>query len=149
MVDGATDPLTAAPSATDVALLQKVRLARDEGFDRFVVEFQGALPGYDVRYVDAPIHGEPSGSVVAVAGTRFLRIRVGPASQLDRASSPPQDTYPGPDRVTSNTAVVTEAVLTGDTADAMTWVLGVDAERRFRVSTLADPPRLVVDVASS
>lgn len=42
---------------------------------------------------------------------------------------------------------VQQVKLTCDFEGELTWALGVGGQRPFRVTTLADPPRLVVDVA--
>jgi len=124
-----------------------VRLSAQSGYDRFVLEFTGPVPGYAVRYVKAPIREDPSNKVVIVAGNAFLQIRLEPASGTDLASNNAKQTYTGPDRIRSDSAVVTEAVLTGDFEAVMSWVLGVDGRHPFRVSTLQSPSRLVVDIA--
>ncbi len=86
---------------------------------------------------------------MTLAGTHFLLIRLEPASSIDQETTPITDTYTGPDRVTGNTAVVREAVLTGDFEAVMSWALGIDGQRPFTVTTLSSPPRLVIDVATS
>lgn len=114
-----------------------------------MLEFSGPVPGYDVRYVSAPIRIDPSDRIVAVKGTHFLRIRLEPASGVDLTSSPVKRTYRGPTRVSGNTTAVKEAVLTGDFEAVMSWVLGVDGKRPFVVTSLTSPSRVVVDIATS
>lgn len=125
------------------------RLAGHPGYDRFVLEFADTVPGYLVQYVDGPVVADPSGEVVEVAGDHVLAIRLEPSSGFDLLDRPDMPTYTGPTRISADTAVVTEAVLTGDFEAVLNWVLGIDGERPFLVTTLDSPPRLGVDVATS
>ena len=58
-------------------------------------------------------------------------------------------TYTGPSRVSPSTGTITELVRTGAFEGVLTWVIGVEAEAPFHVTTLQSPPRLVVDLTSS
>ena len=54
-------------------------------------------------------------------------------------------TYFGPQAVTADTAVVTEAKAAGDFEAVLTWVVGLRSEVPFNVLVLDGPPRLVID----
>jgi hypothetical protein len=44
---------------------------------------------------------------------------------------------------------VKELVRTGDFEAVLSWAIGLEKQSEFRVQTLDDPARLVVDVASA
>ena len=146
MPTASTNPVTVPAANKDTALLTAVRAARHEGFDRIVFEFANALPGYDVRYVPAPIHQDGSGQVVPVKGSHFLRIRMENALDADLTKSSAPPTYTGPTRFSPGTPEIAELVRAGGFEATLTWVAGLVDRVDFRVTTLQSPPRLIVDV---
>ncbi len=149
-LEGASTENVVVPAAiTETALLTDVRSARQEGYDRVVFEFANGVPGYEVGYVERPIVADGSGDEVAVDGAAVLRIRMEPALDADLTQESAPRTYTGPSRFSPNTAVVIELVRTGGFEAVLTWAVGIDAERPFRVATFTDPPRIVIDVDSS
>jgi hypothetical protein len=145
MDEASTDPVTVPATNEETALLTDVRAARHEGYDRVVFEFRNVLPGYDVRYVEKPVHADASGLVVPVAGTHVVQVRMENAldADLTQESAPP--TYTGPQRFSPGTPEVVELVRTGGFEAVLTWVAGLNDRVDFRVLTLQGPPRLVVD----
>lgn len=128
---------------TGSALLTEVRIAGNEGFDRFVLEFEhDEIPSYRIEYIDRPVRQCGSGHTVEIAGDAWLSIRLEPAdahtvdgqSTLEDRSLDPELT------------VVRELRITCDFEAQVEWVLGVSTPNRFRVMELADPARLVIDV---
>ncbi len=147
---GGREPVEATPSASPAlggALLRDVRTDEHTTFDRITFEFQGGLPGYRVRYVEAPIIADPSGLEVEIAGTALLEVRMEPAAGHDPNTG--DETYTGPLELKPGLPSLLEAERTGDFEAVLTWVLGVSEKADFRVLTLQDPPRLVVDVGHS
>ena len=115
----------------------------------FAVEFDGDLPGYDVGYLDGPPREDGSGEEVAVEGDRILSVRMTPASGVVLGPDSVTETYTGPDRITAASGgVVTEVVQLGDFEAQLTWAIGTIGGQRFKVTTLSDPTRLVVDVVN-
>jgi hypothetical protein len=143
-----TQPVSKSSTSSATSLLRKARLAGQEGYDRFVLQFSGPIPGYDVRYVRRPITEDPSDRPVTLQGDSVLRIRLEPASTVDLASENAVVTYTGSKRLRADTEAVNEAVLIGDFEAVMTWVLGVDGRQPFRVTELSGPNRLVIDVSA-
>ena len=129
-------------------LLTAVRAARQDGFDRIVFEFEDAVPGYAVRYVDRPITEDGSGNPVEVKGDAVLQVHMEPASGVDLSGEELRQTYKGANRLAPATSVVTELVRTGDFEAVLTWVIGVKGKPGFRVDTLTGPPRLVLEIAA-
>jgi hypothetical protein len=145
MPTATTNPITVRATNKQTALLTAVRAARHEGYDRIVFEFANALPGYDVRYVPAPIHQDGSGNTVAVKGAYFLRVRMENALDADLTKPSAPKTYSGPQRFDPGTPEIAELVRTGGFEAILTWVAGLRDRVDFRVTTLQSPPRLVVD----
>lgn len=142
--NGGREPVEATPGVAATPLLRDARVAEHTTFDRIALEFEGGLPGYRVRYVEAPILADASGLEVEIAGNAFIEIRMEPAAAHDPNTG--EETYTGPRELSAGLTSIIEAEQTGDFEAVLTWVLGVSEEADFRVLTLVDPPRLVVDV---
>lgn len=143
-----TDPKTGAASGTSPALLSKLRVSCNAGSDRIVFEFlDGAMPAWQVRYVDGPITTDGSGETVSVKGGAYLSVHLEGAAGHDLSQPSVPATYTGPNRVAANCPAATEVVQTGEFEAVYNWVIGVDAKQPFTVTTLSGPSRLVVDVA--
>jgi hypothetical protein len=138
-------PFTSDAAGTRVSFLTDARVAAQAGFDRVALQFDGAVPGYLIEYSDGPFLNT-AGNEVAVEGDAFIRVIMEPASGVDLSVDPFVETYEGPDRISSDTVNVTEAVLVDDFEANMVWVIGVKTKAPFAVSTLEDPNRLVIDV---
>lgn len=149
MDDAGTEPVRREPSSAETSLLTDVRVARHEGFDRVVFEFNGPVPGYDVEYVEPPITEDGSGHDVEVDGEAFLQVVMRPASGFDLSRGEGEQTYEGPTRIDgqdSGTSVIQEVVRTGDFEAMLTWVIGISDRVDFRVDEVDGPARLVIDV---
>jgi len=113
-----------------------VRADRNPGFDRFVLEFDGPVPGYQVtRQASANFTEDASGRPVALEGSAGVLVRLMPASSLASA----------PVTVSPRSTVLREARRIGDFEAVVHWGLGLAAPACLRVLTLSTPPRLVVD----
>jgi len=127
------------------ALLVQVRYGRHENFDRIVFQFENGLPGYRIEYVQPPIVGDFSGLPVDIAGGAFLRAHFSVAAAHDPSTG--DRTYLGPLELSVGLPSLLEAEVTGDFEGGLTWVLGLSEEADFRVFALAEPFRIVIDVA--
>ncbi|MFD8103379.1 hypothetical protein ACFV24_27965 [Nocardia fluminea] len=140
-------PKSGAASASAALTVTDIRLGRQPGFDRVVYELGGTgSPGWQVAYTDSAVQ-DGSGKSVDVAGRAILEVRIlGSAYPFD-STVPPFD---GPDPVTDPgtpaiTGVYKKLVYEGVTQS----FIGIDADQPpFSVTALADPPRLVVDIAT-
>lgn len=126
-----------------------VRSGRHGCYDRLVLDLDGQMNGYDVRYVSA-VRAEGSGDVVPTAGGARLQVVLrAPAYDADgRATYVPAN----PARLSDVRGYSTFRQVTwaGSFEGQTTTGLGVRARLPFRVLTLAGPgdtSRLVVDVA--
>ena len=140
-----TEPVGEPAENTEVALLTAVRAARQEGFDRLVFEFRNGVPGYQVGFVEKAV-ADGSGETVDVNGEAILQIRMENALDADLSDPDAPPTYEGPRRFETDTTVIAEAARTGGFEGVLTWVAGLRVQAPFRVTTLEDPSRLVVDV---
>jgi hypothetical protein len=126
-----------------VATLRAVRSARNDGFDRIVLDFgTDPLPAYDVEYIDRPIRQCGSGDAVPVAGDGWLRIHAQPARGHTDAG---EATVVERNR-TLELPVLAALVMTCDFEAHVEWVAGVRSPNRYRVLELRNPTRLVVDI---
>jgi hypothetical protein len=143
-----TDPVSAEPEKEGTALLERVDLGRHEGYDRVVFQFRNHVPGYLVEYVSPPLHEDGSGDEVEIEGDAFVLVRMEPASGFDLETGEGELVYTGPRRISGSeagTSVVEEVVRTGDFEAVLSWAVGLSDRVDFRVLTLDDPARLVVD----
>jgi hypothetical protein len=122
--------------------LVDVRAAEHEGFDRFVLEFDAAEPGFRVEYVDEAL-GCGSGLPATIQGAAFLQVKVQPAVAHDDAGAPAF----AQQEITPGLPSILEAEQTCDFEADVTWVIGLTEEADFTAVSLLDPFRVVVDVA--
>jgi hypothetical protein len=131
------------PTAASAALLTDVRAARHDGFDRVVFELDDrSAPGYHLEYVDKPVRRCGSGETTPIAGDAWLEVRLEPSNAHTEAGAP---TIADRER-SLNLEIVQELEQTCDFEAVVTWVVGVKRPNPYRVSTLNDPLRLVVDI---
>ncbi len=144
--EGGTGTATAPAEIAETALLERVAVAGHEGYDRVVFQFRNGLPGYRVEYVEPPLREDGSGNLVELDGDAFVVIRMEPASGFDLTVPEGELIYTGPRRIAGDgTSVVQEVVRTGDFEAVLTWAVGLSERVPFRVLTLDDPARIVVD----
>jgi hypothetical protein len=134
-------PVERARSPRTAPELRSVEALEREGSDRVVFTFQGAAPGYRVRYV--PKVTDPGGRGLALPGTAFLEVRFDPARAYDPAGRP---TFPT-DPLTPRAPVVREVRFAGDFEGRVWFGIGLAGRGGFRVVELADPTRVAIDVA--
>jgi hypothetical protein len=112
--------------------------------DRVVIELQGQgdFPGWTVDYSDGPPPLGESDEAADVDGGAVLVARLGSwMTTMDGEG------YDGPREIkTPGLQAVRELELVGNDEGVMRWAIGLDEERPFKVATLPDPPRLVIDV---
>ena len=130
-------------NVSGVTTLSAIRIAQQDTFDRFVLEFAGTeLPSYHVEYVDRPIRDCGPGDVVQVAGDAWLLIRLDPARAHDDQGRVTLEQR----RAKPNLPILLEAHLICDFEAQVEWVLGVSSPLGYRVSELTQPARLVIDL---
>jgi hypothetical protein len=141
-------PLTVThnPAVPPVPQLLRIRSAAhpDEGYDRIVFDFPGALPGYTVRYVDE-VREDPSDRLVNMPGRRFLLIVFTPA----QAHTDEGEALVSPRRKTLDYPMMRGYVLVGDFEGYVSVAIGLDDVVGYRVGELpGQPGRIYLDVAA-
>lgn len=124
---------------TGVANVITARMSSDPGFDRFVLQFDGIVPTYDVKRQPKPVFSQgASGQTVTLQGTAGVFVNVHSATGVT--------TFTGStDIVQAGNPVLLEARQTQDFEGFVSWGLGLSKPACMRVFTLTDPARLVVD----
>ena len=117
-----------------------VRLGRQAGYARFVIELDAIVPAWQVSpQASTTFIEDASGRQVTLAGAHGILVRLhGAGSQSNGGWL--KD-------ITSNTTI-REARQIGNFEAVFTWGLGVEGTGCFRAFTLTGPDRLVVDVQS-
>ena len=126
-----------------VVVLDAVRFAGHDCYDRAVFEFRGLeLPEFLVEESVPPFAG-PSGRAVNVRGAAWLRVRFATAyahtveGQITVSQQPV---------LPIGFAALAQIQQIEDFEAVVVYVLGLDSARLFRVFTFLDPPRVVVDL---
>ena len=116
-----------------------VRGAANTGYDRFVIEFDGPVPGYRItRQANATFTQDASGQQVDLDGTAGVLIRLEPAASVPSA----------PRGISPRASVLRDARNVGDFEAVVQWGVGLAAPACMHVFTLDSPSRLVIDFKS-
>ncbi|MEO7117344.1 MAG: hypothetical protein ABIZ34_00060 [Candidatus Limnocylindrales bacterium] len=135
--DFGTEPVedSTAPEGSSIV---DIRVGENDGFDRFVIEYEGSVGSYFIQYVDE-VSEDPSGAPVSVEGTAFIRVSVGGIPDEPPA---PQET------INAGLSGLIQVVGAGAHFEGtVAYALGTGEAAGFRAFTLTDPGRLVVDIA--
>jgi hypothetical protein len=111
-----------------------------DAFDRVVFRFSSHVPGYNVNYVPE-VTADPSDEPISLEGNAFMIVAMHSVASGQVGAPPaPQD------RQTPRFPELREIAGAGDFEGVVSFGLGLTAESGFRVFTLTNPDRLVVDV---
>ncbi len=138
------EPDTAEPSGDARLTVTDIRVGEHDGYDRVVFDLGGAgTPGWRVEYVDEAID-DGSGNPVEVDGDAILQVVIsGTAMPADSGV----EEYDGTTLAPDDTEAVEEVVYRFWFEGYTTAFVGVDDGRKpFRVFSLTEPARVVVDV---
>lgn len=129
----------------DEGVLHFVRLGvhpEQGGWDRIVFEFfDEGLPPATIEYVQkASACG--SGQTESLPGSAILQVRMSPAAAHD----PSNRATIGATSMKGPGDTILQAKQTCDFEGVVTWALGVKGKQNFKVTTLQNPMRLVIDV---
>ena len=118
-----------------------VRVGAHPGYDRFVIEFDRAVPGYSVTIQ----HGarftlSPSGKTVVLGGSNGAVVTVQHVLNWN--------SYSGPLTVQLGSSYLKAGRQIQNYEGVQQWGLGIAGDPALRVFTLSSPPRLVVDVTA-
>ena len=148
---GATDAAKGGGDAP-TRLLTDVRVGAHGCYERVTFELrprQGDADGpiaWKAAYEPAPITEDGSGRTVKMKGAAFLVVTMSAAgADLNQESAPA--TYTGPASIeAADTIRIKQVRRTGDFEGVLTWVIGLDKQRPFHVTTDTGPPRVIVDI---
>ena len=135
-----TDQLERTRQTRPAPELVSVQTVERKGYDRVLFTFDGALPGYQVRYV--PEVADQAGRRLALRGQAFLAVTFEPARAHDTGGEPTVSTA----TLTPGSPVLRQVRFAGDFEGQVSYGLGLAGRDGFRVSELRDPARVAVDV---
>ena len=135
-----TEPVERSRLTRPAPELVSVQAVERKGYDRVLFTFQGAMPGYQVRY--APQVTDQAGRPVALRGKAFLAVTFEPARAHDPGGEPTVSTA----TLTPGSPVLRQVRFAGDFEGQVSFGLGLAGRDGFRVSELRDPTRVAVDV---
>jgi hypothetical protein len=142
-VRGTADARSQVEASNGVPVITALRSAMQPDFDRVTLEFAGpAVPGYHVEYVDKPLHECGSGEQVFPVGDAWLQIRLEPANAHTEAGRP---TLPAR-QIDARGTWLRRIYRTCDFEAVVVMTLALEKPNDFRVFTLKDPTRIVIDV---
>ena len=99
-----------------------------------------APPSCKIDYQPGPFVQAGSGAAAPVAGTAFVVVRCFPAYTYDFETA--ANTYSGPQRIEeTGRRHVRELALTDADEGVLTWVIGLDARRPFKVTAQGTPAK--------
>lgn len=135
------DPIDGQAVVTDLRLGHH---PEEGGWERIVFEFQGSRrPSAVIEYVTTAAQCG-SGQNVQLPGTAMLSVTLNDAVAHTEAGQPTLDerevgTPPGG-------SLIEKGVQTCDFEGQVQWVFGLEKQNRFKVSTLENPTRIVIDI---
>jgi hypothetical protein len=136
-------PVTVTRHVHPTPKVVDMRVGAHRHFDRVVIDIDGKLPGYDVRYVRHLVY-DGSGQRVPLKGKRFIAISLVPA----KAHGPRgHSVYTGPDLQQYRFDTLRGVAFTGDFEGAVTLGLSVRNRADFKVTVLHVPNRIVIDLS--
>ena len=141
--------LAKTDSAMSQAKVTNVRTGQHYCFDRLVVDLNGPVGGYTVRYVPQ-VTQDGSGLPVPLRGLAFLQITVNAPAYDDNGNATYNPANPNELTDVNGYQTFRQVAWAGSFEGYSSLGLGVRARLPFRVFTLAGPDtgsRLVVDVA--
>jgi hypothetical protein len=119
-----------------------VRIGQHDGYDRLVIEFSGAIPSYKAQLRSGTSFTEsPRGQTVTLSGTNGVLVVVHPVFNWT--------SYSGPVAFKPDFPILREARQIENFEGYQQWAFGIQGTPCLRVTTLASPSRLVVDVATT
>ena len=106
--------------------------------DRVSFRFRSAPEHIAVRHATPKeLVQDGSGRRLRVRGSAFLVVRFAGASGYDLSEPPGHATYEGPARIDAS-GPVREVVRLGDFEAVLTWAIGLDTRRAWRVERAGD-----------
>jgi hypothetical protein len=131
--------------APPLPVLTALRTGAHPEYARMTVEIGAEAPGppgYRVEYVDRPLIECGSGNQIFPVGDAWLEVRLEPAAAHTEAGQPTL----GAREITVEGPLLLRVYRTCDFEGIVTLVMALSSPNPYRVLTLTDPWRIVVDV---
>ena len=144
---GGTEPIAIKSNPDPISGISTLRAVRvgahpeQGGWDRIVFEFADVRPTGQVMYAPRATQCG-SGNNVQLPGTAVLLIQFEPANAHTEAGQP---TVANRD-ITGPGNVIQRAQQICDFEAHVDWALGLRSQQRFKVTTLSNPTRVVIDI---
>ncbi|GAA5043435.1 hypothetical protein HNP84_004423 [Thermocatellispora tengchongensis] len=139
----ATGELEVVHELAEPTTVTGARYARHDDYDRVVIDLDGQIPGYTIRWVDEVVQ-DGSGEPVEVPGGAYLQITLTPAQAHDDTG---ESTWAGGPIFQAGLPNVRSVVRNGDFEGIVSVALALDHKAGFRALEQRSPNRLVIDVA--
>lgn len=120
------------------ATMSTARVGAQSGYDRFVIEFSGPVPAFEVTPQDSAAFAQ-SGGQVQLQGSAGLAV------VLRNTSG---SAFGGPRELRPGFPVIQEARLLSDSQGVVQWGIGIARPACFHAWALTGPSRLVIDIAT-
>jgi len=115
------------------------RVGAQSGYDRFVIQFSGAVPQFEVQPQGGAGFVQNGGATtVTLQGSSGLKVVLRNATGAG--------TYGGPSDMQPGFSTIREARLLSDFQGVVEWGVGLSHASCFHAWTLGGPSRLVIDV---
>jgi hypothetical protein len=150
LISSSTASQTGSPPAQTM-FLTDVQAKGGRCVDRITFSFRkqgAALPGYTVHYLPAAqaTVEDGSGRKLKIAGKAFLVVRIYPAATAVASGDKLEFTYRGKRLLPTGMRHVKELVKTGDFEAVVTWAIGLDGKRPFKLSGPTSAPGFTVEI---
>lgn len=123
-------------------VLCRVRVAKNDSFDRIVFEFAAGKPDYIIQYLPSNIYTSDAGDEkIKIAGKRFLQITLYVAGAFENMPCEIED---APEKKLNFPSIL-QIENAGWFEGIRDYIVGVSGKKPFRVRELTNPSRLVVD----
>ena len=135
-------------------LLKDARTGVHADYDRFVLEFEedpdepdGAPDSFQILWSPGTPESIGSGEPITIQGAHTLEIYLlGYGYARNDSAEPSQAPIVLTPTRTSN---LRQAIWDGEFEGVLHWILGVENKTDFRVLSISNPPRLVIDICKS
>jgi len=121
------------------ATMSTARVGAQSGFDRFVIQFEGPVPQFEVSLQDSASFAQ-NGGPVTLQGTAGLQVVLHNATGAGA--------YSGLSDMKVGYPEIQEARLLSDAQGVVQWGVGIAHTACFHAWVLPSPSRLVVDIAA-
>lgn len=139
-------PFVSGPSsgeggALGATMVKRIRSGSHNGFDRVVIDLNGPAPSWQADYVDELVQ-DGSGEPAPIQGTANLQVIVQAAGHDDMGNP----VYRGRQVARPGLPTLQAWAVIGDFEGQFTVGLALESQADYRVFTLKNPTRLVIDV---